>query len=250
MIPSNSGIHILRCQGFCLQPNPGIIYDFPPKMQGQNAPIGTLRTFLDRRARRSCTWLPDLGSCFTLASRLASTVLAFHQALWLPKSLSASNIAFFWLSGALPTSVLCNSYVIGFMYSHPDDANCFTESPEYSEEDKNYLHPDYLENDERFEPRFDYYSLGLVLFEIDMWRSLRKLTREGETPQLMLEKLIADHMLTLQLNAGRVHAKCVETCLDGSLNCLSPSDKASQSTERRNASVHINFALSVVSKLT
>lgn len=247
MIPSNPSIHILRCRGFCQQPDPGIIYDFPPNMQEPNAQIGTLRWFLDQRSRTS---YPDLGSRFTLASRLASTVLAFHQASWLHKSLSASNITFFWLSGAPIASVLCEPYVLGFMHSRPDDANSFTESPVYSEEDKDYVHPDYLDNDERFEPLFDYYSLGLILFEIGMWRSLGKLTRKGTHPRLMLAKLMPDYMSNLQLNTGRVYAKCVETCLDGSLKCPPPSGEASQSTERRNASVHVNFALSVVSKLT
>lgn len=248
-IPSNSSIRILHCRGFCQQPDLGIIYDFPPNMQGPNAQFGTLKWFLNQRSRTS---IPDLGSCFTLASRLASTLLAFHQASWLHKSLSASNIAFFWLSGALPVSVLCDPYVLGFMHSRPDDANSFTEGPVYSLEDQDYLHPDYLENDERFEPWYDYYSLGLILFEIGMWRTLGKLTMDskGKHPRLMLKELMANHMSTLRLMAGRVYAECVETCLDGTLKCPPPSSGAIQSTERRNASVHVNFALSVVSKLT
>ena len=249
-IGSDPGFRRLRCQGFCQDSTPnnhalGLIYSFPARIQGPRARIQTLSTLLDQKSRFA---LPDLGSRYALASSLASTVLAFHQASWLHKNLSASNIAFFRFSGTLSTLLLSDPYVIGFLHSRPDKANVFTEGPD-SLENRDYLHPDYLENDKRFEPCFDYYSLGLILFEIGMWRSLSKLTSKGGSPRQMVKMLMADHLSSLRLKAGGVYAECVRSCLDGSLESLSPGNGNTESTEKRRASIYINFTLSVVSKL-
>lgn len=240
----------LRCRGFCKDSNPkshalGLIYSFPTGIQGPRARIQTLSALLDQKSRSA---LPDLGSRYALASSLASTVLAFHQASLLHKSLSASNIAFFRLSGTLSTPLLSDPYVIGFVHSRPDKANVFTEGLD-SLENRDYSHPDYLENDKRFEPWFDYYSLGLILFEIGMWRSLSKLTSEGGSPRKMVKMLMADHLSSLRLKAGCVYAECVRSCLDGSLESPSSGDGITESTEKRGVAIRVNFTLSVVSKL-
>lgn len=247
---SDAGFRNLRCRGFCQDSNPkshalGLIYSFPTEIQGPRARIQTLSALLDQKSRSA---LPNLRSRWALASSLASTVLAFHQASLLHKSLCASNITFFSLSGTLSSPLLSDPYLIGFVHSRPDKANVFTEGLD-SLENRDYSHPDYLENDKRFEPWFDYYSLGLILFEIGMWRSLSKLTSEGGSPRKMVKMLMADHLSSLRLKAGRVYAECVKSCLDGSLQSPSSGDGITESTEKRGAAIRVNFTLSVVSKL-
>lgn len=250
-ISPDPGFRILQCRGYCHDQDPyrhafGLVYSFPPGISGPQARVQTLKSMLGRQSR---TALPDLSSRFTLAYRISSTVLAFHQASWLHKSLAASNIAFFRLSGSRPVPILNDPHIIGFVHSRPDKANIFTEGPGNNQDDKDYSHPDYIDNDKRFEPWFDYYSLGLILFEIGMWRPLDQLTSPAGSPREMLRMLVTNQMSKLQLRAGRVYSECVHNCLDGSLEGSHLSGNVVEPAERRSAAIHVKFGQSVVSKL-
>ena len=251
-IPLVSQLRILHCQGYCHNPNRrafGLLYSFP---QGNR--IQTLGSFLAKF--HSSQYLPDLGTRLRLAYSLASAVLAFHQVSWLHKNLSASNIVFLCSSAItdnhkLLLSVLENPYIIGFMHSRSNHVTSFTEGPAPNSTDKDYSHPDYLSNDQRFEPLFDYYSLGLILFEIGVWRPLHKMTEKKGSPTEMLVKLRESWTPVMRLRAGAAYSECVQRCLDGTMQSqpLELGGRNGNGPADRSLAVYLKFSKLVVQEL-
>lgn len=166
--------HLLRCRGwFHLEKESkfGLVFEYPtvPRGPSETLPMVTnLHTSLQTKKQAS-----PLATRFILASRLASALQAFHRVGWLHKSISSHNVAFFYSVSTLPLSrALSHPHIIGFMHSRPNTEQVFTEGPAVDASQKAYAHPQYLENDEAFKPVYDYYSLGLVLLEIGLWKTL------------------------------------------------------------------------------
>ena len=255
-IPSNPRFRNLQCQGYhhdvrrCAF---GLVYSVPRADDGSHTHIQTLQDYLEK-GQTSRRYRPSLGDRFQLARDIVLAILEFHKVSWFHRSLSASNVIFAFRSGHLRSRPLANPWIVGFMHSRPNEKTAFTEGPGPDSDDKDYSHPDYLENDERFEPWFDYYSLGLILFEIGAWRPLHVMTKRGRTPREMLIQLSEDCMPDLRMGAGVEYSKCVQVCLDGSLAIpsLVPSGDAGQlrAEEDRNAEAYVRFSTQVVQVLT
>ena len=116
---------------------------------------------------------PVLEDKFKLAHSLAMTVYEFQRLGWVHKRLSPSNIVFFVdekRKSAAAQDLVQKPYVVGFSHSRPDDPNAFTDFPD--EPSKLYSHPAYVNKKRDYLAAYDYYSLGLILYEIGMWRSI------------------------------------------------------------------------------
>jgi serine/threonine protein kinase len=173
---SSDSIKVLYCRGYFHDESIesfGLVYDFPskslPRMGAERDKVTTLHKilFYGRRSQ-----MPLLIDRFKLAKTLASYISELHKIGWVHKGISSSNIAFFYESEATLISALRKPYIIGFRHSRPQAS--FTEGPISDDGERDYEHPDYSQTSERYSLKYDYYSFGLVLLEIGLWRALKK----------------------------------------------------------------------------
>lgn len=83
-----------------------------------------------------------------------------------------------------------------------------------------YCHQEYLKQDNyrmRYQTRFDWYSLGLVLLEIGLWKTLGRMIKEKKclSPEELLEHILQNYVPRLDFNMGRGYRRVVERCLKG-----------------------------------
>ena len=80
---------------------------------------------------------------------------------------------------------LSRPYLIGFNHSRPNTKVAFTVGPLDNPGEEDYQHPQYAIYGlkKRFQPGYDYYSVGLVLLEMGLWASLGDLI-EGDIEDL------------------------------------------------------------------
>ena len=185
---------------------------------GGDLEVVTLRTLIDdtQRAKR-----PSLEDRLLLARRITSTLVKLHKASWLHKNISAFAIIFPISDASIIASSksLALPYLVGFNYSRPDDPKSFSSMSEYSLDVMDYHHPEYREKGIRVRYRleFDYYSLGLVLLEIGLWRSLKKMTKgkETHTPKDLAAFILKEYVTQLKFYVGIAYQEMVTACLNG-----------------------------------
>ena len=214
-LPPVSRFRTLGCIGYCHHPGRGrfgLLYNTPRSPHGDALTMYTLRSILTKPLLKE---FPDLRTRLTLAHTLASAVHALHEVSWLHKGLSTSTIVFFHDAKQARVQALSSPYIIGFSHSRPDTTQTFTEGPDLNSRERDYLHPDYLENDEHYEPWFDFYSLGLILFEIGAWKPLHEMVGV-EGSQRKIPGRLRPWLPRLRMSAGVEYSKCVAACLDGS----------------------------------
>lgn len=216
--PSNKppNVRSLDCIGFFHQPLRhafGIVYRFPGQQNAtyELSPLtlaSIIRKTADTRAR------PSLDDRFNLAHQLASSVLEFHKVGWMHKAICPHNIAFFPGKRAHPLDWIKEPYIIGFNHSRQNEPKAFTEGPSVYNSAAKYQHYEY-HGERAYLQAFDYYSLGLVLLEIGLWKLLEDQTAgwryaDGkEMRKMLFEKrvaLLAHHM-------GTQYCSAVKACL-------------------------------------
>ncbi|MCJ1251372.1 hypothetical protein MMC30_008605 [Trapelia coarctata] len=251
-VDSVSGFRILRCKGYYHKPDRnafGLAYSIPKSLTDRTITVSTLKWFL-LRGEKSRKNLPDLGTRLSLAHALSSAVLGFHNVSWLHRRLSTAKVLFFY-DTTQPLSALTEPYIIGFSYSRKNEPSAFTEGIDPNPQERDYLHPRYLKNDERFEPGFDYYSLGLMLFEIGVWKPLYDMIPPTGSAESIAKELLTEWMPVLKLRAGIEYSNCVKACLDDSLLKADPpaGAAAERSDEDNSTAIYLKFSESVVQKL-
>lgn len=208
--------------------------------------------------RNKREWWPTLEQRFQLAHTLASSVLEFHSISLLQKSISSFKIAFFhssnksiesWLKG------IGSPFFLRFLHSRIDDAETFTMGPTEDAHHRDYQHPSYLGKiGASYRTEYDHYSLGLVLLEIGLWRSLDDIVRALDDPNkrsnlstgssISQPDRILQAVPSLRLYMGSRYQHIVEACLRG--NFKIPDDLDEQS---RNLKLHRNFSSLIVEPL-
>ncbi|KAL4953187.1 hypothetical protein BDW69DRAFT_165856 [Aspergillus filifer] len=187
----------------------------------------------------SDTKQPLLETKFHLACSLASSLLSFHSIGWLQKSISSYNTIFRFADGVPSDAALCAPYFVGFLSSRQASVFAFSEGPTVQGKDvtKLYEHPAYLSSDgARFRQEFDYYSLGVVLMEIGLWR-----VAESFLPDKLEKGLSA-----LGQTMGSKYREAVRACL-----FAIHDDRNSQPTsaEETSAGISLRFKEEVIDKL-
>jgi serine/threonine protein kinase len=239
---------VLPCVGFYQDLSAfscGLVYEFP--ISSKELKFTTLRTVLEE-SRNNIEQRPSLEQRFHLAQALASSVLKFHTVSWLQKSISSFNIVFFhpanepWLEG------IADPFFLGFLYSRNNDENAFTEGPAEDASFRDYQHPDYRRRGRKglkYRAEYDYYSLGLVLLEIGLWRTIDNILKWLGPPKSQPQSQI-DLFLTclsrLRLEMGTRYQQTVETCLRGDFGV--PSD-----VKQRDQQLLRSFSTVVVERL-
>lgn len=221
---SNSLLHpekmrVLRCRGYFHDDDRsafGLVFDFPDSAQSKEPPLKyvvcSLRNILDNQLREQ---MPSLGQRFKLAYSLASAVYNFQKAGWFHKGISSSNIVFFSNTiKKLNTSSL-DPYIVGFRHSRPHDIVTFTEGPASTDQidldERCYQHPEYLRDNVIYSFEHEYYSLGMVLLEIGLWKPLSKLGKGlvELDPIKRRERLLESVVPRLAQSMGIVYEKIV-----------------------------------------
>ena len=219
----STDLQILPCKGVFQdvgQYRCGLVYMFPEFASGEKAQAITLQQILSPDLRRKSQ--PPLEVRYHLAHSLATSLAKFHQLSWLQRSISSQNIVFFhpsgtssWLDGTR------TPYFIGYSNSRPDGGIPFTEGPSEDPILRNYMHPVYRANDRiRFRAEFDCFSLGLVLLEIGLWKSLTGIIEGNKrcrgSPDVVRLKLLELEVPLLRLTMGTKYASAVQACLSDS----------------------------------
>lgn len=175
---------------------------------------------------------PCLEDKFELAATLASSLLEFHKVGWLNKNLCSHNIVFAKSKVTLEeTYNIRFPYFIGLNHSRPGDPDDHN-SPEFSEgpHSRNlngYCHPEYVLGAPRYRFQYDYFSLGIILLEIGLWKvqiemggfSLPKeppsISNELSNTKERVKYLLHDWVPRLTYSMGTRYCNVVKACLEG-----------------------------------
>ena len=159
---------------------------------------------------------PPLEERILLARRIASTLARIHKVKWLHKGISAFGIVLPRTSPSDHPARIPSPYITGFNYSRPGNGLSSYNRAASSLEMTGYRHPEYT-NEVRYQARFDYYSLGMVLLEIGLWRSLSWMTKgkEGWKPEPLLEYILESYVPKLDFCVGTKYREIVTRCLVG-----------------------------------
>lgn len=213
-------LSILHCVGY-LDHNSnitGYAFRLPAGALSSQMPL-TLCQLLTRV--KSGNDIPDLGERFELAKALVSTVFEIHNIGWMHKNIQPKNILFWPKAGATDEMNISKPYLMGFDISRPDQPGEMSEKPPIRPEDDIYRHPDYKgENSKPFRPSFDIYSLGVILFEIALWRNIGSPTRrtsqsniDPDDPQYIEKVVMSGPVLELKRYTGTRYQNAVIACL-------------------------------------
>lgn len=113
-------------------------------------------------------------------------------------------------------------YLVGFDHSRLNTETAFTSGPSRQTFQKPYQHPSHRGSNRsaRFRPEFDFYSFGIVLLELGLWKSIEELTAEdagGDSSTRPKKDLIQDIVSRLGSAMGALYREATEACLNGSL---------------------------------
>ena len=111
-------------------------------------------------------------------------------------------------------------YIMGFNHSRPDEDTAFTQGPSIDRRQIVYQHPEYTlqSRRQRFHSAYDYYSLGLLLLEIGLWKPLSDMPDkevENYTPKEQRGLWLKEFVPRLGATMGAMYRDAVEACLTG-----------------------------------
>jgi serine/threonine protein kinase len=214
---------ILNCHGYFHETQRhafGVIFSHPNSDTGNRLNPTTLHQLIQNT--QNVRNRPELGQLFRLAHSLTTSLLEYHTISWLHKNISSHHIVFFSTRKDLSTYNISTPYVIGFDHSRPDRPNEYSEGPWDEQNRMKYHHPLYRGGKDRFRPEFDYFSLGLVLLEIGLWKSLEDVPNALLTPQdehqSYLKRMQGEVLPLLGPRMGRVYRDATLACLAFNVN--------------------------------
>ena len=236
---------LLPCRGFYHDLgrfSSSLVYEFPrlPIPQASSSSIVTLESVLTNPEQYNTL---DLGDRFWLAHKLALSLLQFHKTAWLHRNIRSSNIIFLHTEDT-PFDPR-QFYFVGLAHSRQNDPNVHTDGPPGRSDIDHYIDPRYLDT-ERFQIEYDRYSLGIVLLEIGLWKTLPQ--AYGRSWEELNEKQARDktrEQLLPRLGpaVGRMYRDAVEKCLEGTFG------GGGKDGVKDDVASHLGFATEVVEAL-
>ena len=163
-----------------------------------------------------------IGDRFRLAQNLVSGLLLLHSSKWLHKNICSQNVTLFKPNGrsqSQSTNYITTPYLTGFAYSRPDSPGELSlERPDRKEHFDFYRHPNFHKGHSRLS---DVYSMGVVLFEIGHWKSIRSIcdqmghtfTSEADVKDFLVANCARGGPLGARM--GEVFSLVVHRCLTG-----------------------------------
>ena len=220
-------LRVLRCFKYCHDSENdrfGLVFEFPT-WASRPCEVVSLRQMLD--STTGWEHYPPLDAQFKLACDLVSSFLGYHQIGWLHRNINSSNIVFFPRSRKDALDVMHEPFIIGFNHSRPDEPLGFTDGPREDDDERDYHHPEYLVNHYRYRLLFEYYSLGLVLLEIGLWKSLSSLTKGWRVGNEEFKRRIRDERLfMLKHRMGNKYHEAVRRCLTSDFGTQGGEDES------------------------
>ncbi|KAL9600643.1 MAG: hypothetical protein Q9219_003076 [cf. Caloplaca sp. 3 TL-2023] len=239
-------VAVLHCVGYLDQSSTvtGYAFRVPQGVNPRQRPV-TLHQLLTNVTRTSD--VPDLGDRFELAKVLVSTVFEILNIGWLHKNIQPKNVLFWPKPGTKDRWELNKPYLVGFDISRPNQPGEMSEKPLSDPDDDIYRHPSYRAQDScSFFPSFDMYSLGIMLFEIGMWRTVgyqgARRSAGSSRPNLethksdpnFIEKVVMDGpVMDLKRHMGAKYRDAVLACLGQEFDGIWDRSRVFESAQAR-----------------
>ncbi|GAB1319486.1 hypothetical protein MFIFM68171_09696 [Madurella fahalii] len=203
----------LRCRGIFhdeSQPALGFVYNIPPGTQ----PV-TLHRLLDAEDPPHTL----LEYRFRLAFDICRCIYTFHRVGWLHRNLHSMNVLFFPPNGAKKAEWAKEPRILGFAGSRENQLDSHTHGPDIDSELQSYQHPEYLTHHAHYREEFDYYSVGMILLEIGLWRTLSRITRakhfKGISDEEFRREVLTRKVPKLGIMMGTSYMEATRMCLEG-----------------------------------
>ncbi len=219
--PKPQGLRTLKCMGVLKgigdKAEYGFVYRYPEGIESD--PTTLLQQLVKAKNSKD---RPLLDDKFYLAFALADFLKEFHTIGWLHENFNSHNVLLFKPPGEasdpLGSNELRRPYVVGLHKSRPDGSFWQTDGPSADVHLQDYQHPDYASIG-RYRLPFDYYSLGIVLLEVGLWRPLSSLLSKSQrlTSVEIRSKLKERCQSELGAKMGGAYRDVVLRCIDGSL---------------------------------
>jgi hypothetical protein len=216
-------LRVPKCIGFIPMKNAfGFLYPFPDAMEVPN----TLLALLNVKPR----FVPALEARIQLANKLVSCIAGLHSVGWLHRNLNSNNIIFFTRQDYSTEETIENPWLVGLTRARPDSDHWHSEGPDDTRL-VDYCHPEYAVS-RRFQVAYDYYSLGIVLLEMGLWRSVGSITSKWPTatPKAIRTTLMEKYVKELRSQMGSAYYRAVLSCIDG---CLAAGEGTDDATTAR-----------------
>jgi len=223
IVSQRPAFKVLRCLGYYHEPRKhafALIFEPPTAIyedHGSTNPMSLEQMIT--QTQEGGPQRPALDERLKLAHSLTATVSEIHRADWQHKNISSSRVLFFIPQPQAVSESVPSPYLIGFNHSRHDDNGAFGAKPDTDE--LHYRHPDYSHPQSKHQPKHDYFSLGIVLLEIGLWKNVRNMLqlqgKERLEPQDILEPLMKEWIPQLGFYVGKKYQDAVTTCLTG--NC-------------------------------
>ncbi|KAI8671751.1 Protein kinase domain-containing protein [Fusarium keratoplasticum] len=199
----------------------GLVYSLPDSADPSREPI-PLYSLLPTTSRRnletfgmtkriSRNTLPALEERYRLAHALADGVLSLLSVSWVHKSLCSWNILLFRSRTSQGAIDFSRPLIAGFGVSRrekPGEITIDTRDPDCPL--RLWQHPDLRGSTHvRFQPKYDLYSLGLMLFEIAMWQDLPSFDGHED-----LQTYVLNHSGVVAHRMGTTYRDAMMACLD------------------------------------
>ncbi|KAL2831450.1 hypothetical protein BDW59DRAFT_140183 [Aspergillus cavernicola] len=225
-------ISTLPCLGYLDEPGEGrtaFLYQLPRSQDIQ--PVGNIVTLHGRINDQSFRGRPPLGSRFLLAHTLASTLLGIHTCGWVHKNISSRGIIVYPSVGRqrlIP-------YVAGWGYARNIDGGTLLVNADTDLEANLYRHPlRQGQPRDSFKPEHDIYTLGVILLEIALWRTVSDVfkkqieaastTGKVPEPERITRALVDIAHQDIPGEMGEGYARAVERCLTGDFGVQADGD--------------------------
>lgn len=196
---------------------------------------------------------PSLTTRLQIAQALATSIWHLHATNWLHKGLRSENVVF-------PFRLPAPPYLAGFDYSRPATAD---EAPERRARNRYhdlYRHPLTQfdvprEGRDGFKKLYDIYSLGVVLYEIGMWKPVHAILGIDATGDIGFEEienaqkrlLSEECLMGLAADVGDAYMATVASCLSGDFGFDSFDGQSDQGNY--DARLQLEFGERVIRKL-
>ncbi|KAM0159546.1 hypothetical protein ACHAQE_004997 [Botrytis cinerea] len=213
-------LHTIDCLGYTddsTSSRYGLIYR---SLSSSSSTLNYLITSNDFRT-------PDLGDRFKLAHTLSVALWSLHSLDWLHKNLCSSNILFFPSAYTNSTRIskerenvpdISTPYLLGFDASRPDQMGEMSIASRNPTGADLHRHPSSLHSSscprKEYCKSFDIYSLGLILLEIGLWKTLQTYHKPHYSAEKFRDKIVVQNLVPgLGSKVGRGYREVVERCL-------------------------------------
>jgi hypothetical protein len=173
-----------------------------------------------------------------LSQAIASCIYSLHLTGWLHKSIRSSNFIYFSKQSQDLTALnICEPYLMGFQQSRQSRPGAYSDGSITTKE-RAFVHPSYQDG-VRFHSAFDYYSLGVILLEIALWRPIDKVLALGTSADAL--RLLLEYAAKyVPKRMGTGYCEVVVACLNFHHH---------NNSEKRESSLLMKFQQEVLEKL-